>query len=767
MLGHAIAHRPGLLILAWCAAVGAGVTWDCLRQKLPPNESASFLPASSPYNRAVDFIARAFPQFAHRSYLVIIAHRPDGLTAQDFGWIHRLAVQGGRLAETGAASERRYLSPMVPYLKARLVSPDNKAAMAVINLSSNYLSVASMNLVEQVEQLARVDRPAGLQVELTGPSGIGRDYFAATQHALDRTTMVTVLAVLGILVLVYRSPIGAMVPLLSIGASVYLAFVLLAILNQFGWIVTNIERIFAVVLLFGAGVDYALFWIARYREELQTSSDLDAAARQATLFASPAIVASAATTICGLCTLIAADLVPWKTAGKVLAPILLVSLLAALTLSPALARRLGRLLFWPMSTRQTPSITQRLFWPRLADAVLEQPRMILAIGTIALAIPAALALRTEPQFDSLSQLPPGSSSQRGAIIAHDYFTEGHLYSNALLLDFKEPPGDEDAYLAISRELTQRILSIPGVDLVYSLDAPLGRTRSADASPAEAGAALKKLAQNLAPVVLPQVKRLYLSDRAAALRLEILIGPRPFTKEAMGIIQEVRRLAEDYALKPDGRSPVYEAHLTGFTPYIMAVRDVSGGDQGRVMLIATGVIALIVFMLVRDWRLTLFMIAATWMTFGATLTIADAFFVHVMGTSGLDYKVRLIVFVIVMAVGQDYNIFLVSRLLERNQGVSLRETARQAILNTGPVISNCGLIMAATLGSLWAGKLALLQQTGLALALGILIDTFIVRPILLPSFFLALCRPGNGDGGHRVTNPVPAPTSPESLSAATV
>ena len=151
------------------------------------------------------------------------------------------------------------------------------------------------------------------------------------------------------------------------------------------------------------------------------------------------------------------------------------------------------------------------------------------------------------------------------------------------------------------------------------------------------------------------------------------------------------------------------------------------------------IAVMVLTLIRDLPLTLFMLLATWLTYGATIAASHLFFVHFMHQDGLDWKVHLIVFVVIVAVGQDYNIFLVSRLLQEPAELSDDEAASRAIVRTGSVISNCGLIMAATLGSLWVGQLGLLRQVGFALALGILMDTFFVRPFLLPSFFLATHR----------------------------
>jgi RND superfamily putative drug exporter len=201
-------------------------------------------------------------------------------------------------------------------------------------------------------------------------------------------------------------------------------------------------------------------------------------------------------------------------------------------------------------------------------------------------------------------------------------------------------------------------------------------------------------------------------------------------------EEAGKLADRY-----GTAKVF---VSGLTSYILSVRDIVNGDQARVMILATIVIGLIVLVLIRHLTLTLFMLLATWLTFGATISLSHLFFTNVMGAEGLDWKVRLIVFVIVVAVGQDYNVFLAARLFQELPRAGRVEAVRRAIVSTGSVISNCGLIMAATLGSLWAGKLSLLQQTGFSLALGVLIDTFFVRPVLIPSFFLAIHRSRESD-----------------------
>ncbi|HSW45344.1 MAG TPA: MMPL family transporter, partial [Phycisphaerae bacterium] len=436
------------------------------------------------------------------------------------------------------------------------------------------------------------------------------------------------------------------------------------------------------------------------------------------------ILASGGTTICGLSMMLLAELVPSQNAGKFLAPVLAVSLMAALTLAPAMARLMGRGLFWPMGLRHHANLGERFVWPVMASLVTRRPRTVLLVGLLLLGIPAVLAIRLTPRFDSLSELPAGSPSDRGFKLLNAHFPVGQLFSSQLIFEFDALP-DEQALSRVSREVTDRLRQLPGVADVYSLSEPLGQSA--------VGSAL------LDAVVARMGRRFYVSDALHVLRFEILIEPAPFSAEAMALIEQSRSVAGEYIAGMGDTLGPARPLVAGFTPYIIDVRAISGSDQARVMSLATVVIGLVVLALVRDLPLTLFMLLATWLTYGATLTFSDFFFTQVLHQGGLDWKVRLIVFVIVVAVGQDYNLFLVSRLLHELRDRDERDATRRAVITTGSVISSCGIIMAATLGSLWVGGLSLLRQVGFTLALGVLLDTFLVRPLLVPSFFLAAGR----------------------------
>lgn len=736
-LGHVLGAKPIIPVIIWAVILAAALLIDRNLGELPAPAEQSFLPPDSPQNRAIELMEQAFPQMASRSQIFIVAYRPEGLDQPDLDWLNQAAqtIQD----RTGFPT----LSPTMVWLEPRLMDRERRVAIAVVGIPSNFISPAAIETVNRVDDIVRRQPPLpprDLVIELTGSAAAGRDYFAHASRAVDRTTWVTVLAVLTILILVYRSPAGAFVPLAAIGASVVLAFITLTLLTHVGWQIADMERIFVVVLIFGAGVDYTLFWISRYREALSESSDYAGAAVTATRSAGPAILTSAATTICGLTTLIAADLEPTKNAGRVLAVVLTIALLAALTLAPAIARLFGRWLFWPGRAQGRTTFGERHLWPKLAESVTRSPIIYLVSGVTLLAGLGIYALKMDVRFDSLGELPPHSSSERGYRIARRYLSKGQISGNNILLKFKDAPEDREIVLEISRELGAKLAAVQGIHDVYAMHAPLGQTEAAmQPDDASSRSRITSVFTDISSAITRPAEALYYAPRHRLLRFEILLDHEPFSPQAMDLVENTLAMVRAFTEQHHRADYGIEVHAQGPTAYVLDIRDVTRRDQVRVMLLATVVIAAIVLILIRDWPLTLFMLAATWLTYGACLTLSSLFFVHVMDMGALDWKVRLIVFVIVVAVGQDYNIFLVARLMQAPDHLSPRQAARLAITRTGPVISNCGLIMAATLGSLWAGGLMLLQQVGFALALGILIDTFFVRPVLVPSFCLVTGR----------------------------
>jgi putative drug exporter of the RND superfamily len=730
-LGASVARHPFRWIIGWVIFIAL------LRVCAPPpgelmhSEPDTLLPRDAPNNQAFDFLVGTFPQSAARSQIIVVCYRGTGLTRDDRRFMKAFAeriVQANenQIAVNGEKYAWQIRSPdLQPHLKSKLISRDNQVGLILVNLPVNFVTMRAKKAVDLIDELGRIDRPAGLAVELTGSAGLGRDYSDRAKIALERTMWVTVVAVMVILAAVYRAPLAAMVPLFSIGLSVFGAFQVLSVLAQAGWTVSSIEKMFTVVLLFGAGTDYALFWIARYREERLAHVDVETAAARTMSAVGPAIVASAGTIIFGLAMMIFADFVLSHNAGKVLGLVLALSLAASLTLAPALAVVMGNHLFWPGRMASRGVIGQRLLWPRLAALVARRPGTILVVGLAAMALPIWTAMNMEFRYDTIADLPEGCSSHRGAEMAKGHFPPGEAYVTSLIVkhDRLTDPKVADFF---SKKLSAELAHVDGITDVRSLTEPLGLSKKLH----DQGRMFLLLARD-------RVKAEYLAKQPPAMRLEFVTQYEPFVDEAFEVVVKARAVATKQAEALLGSGA--QILLCGLSPYMIDIRDYSSADHRRVTILVVGVILLIVLGLIRDLPLSAFMLAATLLTYLVTLGICEWIFVGLLGWEGVDWKAKLFLFVIIVAVGQDYNIFLVSRLFQESQHFDHREATERAVSRTGSIISSCGVIMAATLGSLMASGLKLMEQLGFAMAAGILIDTFLVRPLLIPAFHLILRR----------------------------
>lgn len=695
-------------------------------QALADREPASLLPPDQPYNQALRIAESAFPTTA-RTRTILVFERLGGLTDTD----HRYLADVARRLADRQHPWRVLSGETQPFLRSRLSSPDGQAAMILVNQDLNFLTRPCIAQVQEIDALAREGLPAGLSLEVTGGGGLGRDLAKWTTKAFHRTTWVTICAVLTILLLVYRAPLAALVPLISIGTSVYVALRLLDGLAALGWTVSDFERTFTVVLLFGSGTDFAMFWIARYRETLAAERDSIAAgatprehrvqsAASATATAAPAVVASAATTIAGLTMLLFADLSPTHGAGRVLGVGLAVSMVAALTLTPAVARLMGGALFWPRRL-ETADSSRTGVWSRVARVVVRRPRTVLLVAALGLAGPVWAGGHVKHRYDAFGVIPPDTSSARGQAIAERHFSADELFPWTFVVELPSNPATEAALPELARELGARCRALPDVTDVWSLDAPLGR---------RGGRGLSGfLGESVAAGY-------YVSRDPPCIRAEVMQATPPFSDEAMARCSQLQEQLRTWADSRVGTEA--RVHAIGLTPYILNIRSISRSDQRRVMVLVVAAVAVIVVIWLRRPILAVCMVGATLGLYLATLGVASVVFSRWLGGQALDWKVNLFLFVVMMAVGQDYNIFLVSRLLQERRSRAAPEATAAAIAGTGRVISSCGLIMAATLGSIAATGLSFYQQLGFALAFGILLDTFVIRPAVVPACYL-LCE----------------------------
>ncbi|MBL6724195.1 MAG: MMPL family transporter [Rubripirellula sp.] len=688
--------------------------------------------------------------------------------------------------------EDRDLSVWEPLLE--LVSYDDSligtslshpnARLLVLQLSSELAATGNIAMIEAMEQMLDDIRnysmqhtSPGLQLRMTGSAAIGGETLLASRDAIRYTEWITVAMILLILSVVYRAPLLVAVPMISIAFAVIISTSLVTLLTQ--WSIAEIipgldlrifttSRIFVVVILFGAGTDYCLFLIARLREEAMRMPWRDAC--QISLReVMGALTGSALTTVVGLGMLWIASYGKFHYTGPIIAICLLIGLLVCTTLTPALIFTIGPKVFWPANVSpdaaqprigffQSPSSAvspANGFWSWIALTLTRHPITTLSVGMSLLFIPAWHGIQNEQNvtYDLSSQLDEDSECRQGLALLSKHFDIGKINPVTILM-LRPSATTSEAFEQEIRELGDSLYSVEGVATVRSADDPLG-----DFPPDRNMSLLSKDAWRRRALRSHRISQRHFFSTTSTYknrlaRLDVTIDGDPFSEETVTIVNRLRDHLDQLSTMPSSAWNGANVLLTGTTPSIIDLRTVTLQDNQRIKLAVIVAVFAILMVVIKRLELCLYLIATVLISYYATLGLTLLFFESLYGGNfvGLDWKLPLFLFVILVAVGQDYNVYLVTRIVEEQRRLGWLSALRRAITRTGGIITACGLVMAATFlsmtSSAWLPSLLDLlsishdssgrtlkgiTELGFALGLGVLIDTFYVRTILVPSF----------------------------------
>ena len=556
----------------------------------------------------------------------------------------------------------------------------------------------------------------------------------------------------------------------------------------------NISQIFAVVMLYGAGTDYCLFLISRYREELTRGHDLETALARAVKAVGSPLVASAGTVVCGLGMMILAEFAKVRCGGPAIGVSLIVALAASLTLAPSLLRLLGPAAFWPLPLPRYEIMPRHDLWTRLSDHVLARPGWILGISVAVLLPLALVGFRVQASYKATAELASSSSSIAGLAAIQRHFHAGEVGPVTVLLDSPKEWNTQEGR-ALIQKLSRGFSFLDNVVEVRSLTQPLGESAAPSLSPptpgpvtatsiAESGHGhwpaylIPTMVQHFRQGFEDQLGRLiadhyvsqFLDEQGVShhvARLDVVCGTDPFDPRSLPAIEVIQlwlkdRMPEEARAMGEVHSETYGVAVNG-----KDLAEVTERDRVRINAMVLAAVFCILLALVRKpWLagyLLLTVLFSYYVTLGATTLMA---WLHTGRPVGeVDWRVPFFLFTILVAVGEDYNILLVTRALKERRRHGWHKGMRIALSRTGGTITSCGLIMAGTFATLMLAGLNTLIQIGFALAFGVLVDTFIVRPFLVPAMMVLMWR----QEGDRVTswqgrrkhslNPDPTATGP--------
>ncbi|HVS37997.1 MAG TPA: MMPL family transporter [Gemmataceae bacterium] len=781
-LGRFSASHPWWICTAWLL-LGVGVALmapDAGRGT--QDDDVRFLPDRCPSVRGYKLLQESFPQDVFASRVLFAVQRSDGpLTEADLHLVDGMAADLNQLKDAEPALQiGRIVSYRQPFLGKRLLSEDGRCTLLQVSLATPYMALQTAAAVDRAEQVVRkrlTDAGAAApQLYVTGHAGVGRDLVRASAHGLDSTTLATIILVIVILLAVYRAPLLALVPLVTIAGSVWVALKVLALCTVIpGFYLVNTSQIFAVVMLYGAGTDYCLFLISRYREELAAGRGRDAALTRAVGSVGGALAASAGTVICGLGMMAFAEFAKVRSGGPAIAIGLGVALAASLTLAPALLRLLGPVVFWPRSQgisvasqkegalTPVPGPLAPSLWGWLSRQVTTRPIAIFAASVAVLLPLAVLGFQVHAAYRATGELAPACQSVVGLSVVESHFKAGEVGPITVLLESSRPWEGKEGE-AVIRHLSMTIQNLDNVAEVRSWTQPLGEPLAdppPDLNAAKGGvfgALMNTVRETFTDPVRKGAHDVYLAktpppkekgkERAAPrwfTRLDVVLKTDPFdpkSNETLGVIE--RCLDQELPRCTAGYGAV-RAESYGVTVGARDLADVTESDRLRInALVLVGVFLILMVLVRRPW-LAAYLLGTVLLSYYATLgaTTLAAWTWYGRPLCEVDWRVPFFLFTILVAVGEDYNILLVTRMLQERKRHGTDEGTRRALRHTGGAITSCGLIMAGTFATLMLAGLNTLVQIGFALAFGVLLDTFVVRPFLVPAFTLLMWRREDG------------------------
>jgi len=669
--------------------------------------TAESLPSDSQSHEVSETLQKRFPD-GDPLLALAVYKRVGGLTDADKA---KIGADAGAIAKLDGVA--RVLAPVGLVAPPGLISKDGSVAFSAIPLTSQD-SDKRTDAIKAIRKITGTGNQGGLETNVTGAAALQSDLTTTLQSTDASLLIATALLVLILLLAIYRAPLMALLPLIVVGVSYTIAQGIVHIGADAAD--TTIDRTavtLLAILMFGAGTDYCLLMVSRYTSELRENEDKHEALRRAYARAAPAIAASGLVVAGALLMLLFASLHSNRIFGPVNAAGILVGLAASLTLLPALLTVFGRTGFWPsgklvrvaapkeaprmlsglrplpdfsaLMKDANPTIRQRDgIWRRVGEAALKRPVVTLVACLVLLGICAVGVTTYKEEVNVVGMFRKNTDSTDGFKVLSSGFPKGTLYPNTVLVERDGGPLQPADIATVAAA----VKAVPGVAQVSD---PTGESR----------------------------------DKQAA-TFAATLADDPFgdpALERIGVIRE--RIA---AAAPPGVT----AKVGDGSALRLDYKEAASSDQTTVIPLVLLVIGLTLVVLLRALVAPLYLLGTVLISFFATLGISLVVFDKVFGEPAVDPAYPFFAFVFLVALGVDYNIFLMDRVREESRTHGTKEGALRALVATGPVITSAGLILAGTFAVLMTLPLDILLELGFTVALGVLLDTFLVRTLVVPA-----------------------------------
>jgi putative drug exporter of the RND superfamily len=750
----AVKFRWPILVFWIVAAALIPKALPSLANAAQGNNSA-FLPASAPSQHAID-LAAPLGVSTKVTVVPVIAARDGGpLTAADQAWLSG-PLQAG-LGKVATVEKVKVLAVSQPVAG---VAGQAAEIQVQSNVNGGGNGTSIVNLVDNLRTAIKgAAPPSGLQVHLTGPLATQVDQQKQNGNSNQSVEIVTGLLILIILLLVFRALLAPLVTLLPAFFSVAISGPLVAEAAQHGLKVSFLAQILLTVLVLGAGTDYNLFLVFRVREHIRRGEAPKDAVVSALTKVGESITFSALTVVAALLSLLFATFQIYSTLGIPLAIGIAVALLAGLTLTPALLAIFGKAAFWP--TRNRVGATSTGVWGKIATRILKRPAVALATGVVIFgALATFVTGYVGGGFGGSTTAPAGTDSAAGATLQSKYFPSTSANPTELIYKLSTPVWDNPAPLVAAEQQ----LKASGV--FTTVAGPLNPGGTVSISPAQYSGLHQVVSSaipsgELPPTMPPAVAQALqpVAGNNAAEAYQLYRATTNFVSPDGKTIQFLTGLSAGEAsttaamnatpaIRTEAAKVAPALHATdngvlGQAPIFYDISSISNSDLGTVIPIAIIVIGILLALVMRSLVAPLYLIASVAVSYFAALGTAVLIFIKIGHSGGITFILPFLLFIFLLALGEDYNILVMTRIREEAHKMSLKEAVSKALGITGTTVTSAGIVLAsafavfAVVGGASGGSQ--IRDVGLGLVLGILMDTFVVRTVLVPCTCVLLGR----------------------------
>ncbi|MGE6489708.1 MMPL family transporter [Paenisporosarcina sp. NPDC076898] len=579
------------------------------------------------------------------------------------------------------------LTQMSPQTRQSFLSDDGSTFFMPIlfneSLESKEIHEEVVTMKESVENYVDKD----VSVEWTGPAGIVSDTISLFSQADVVLLLATIGIVFVLLLLIYKSPVFAVLPLIGAGIVYGIVDRLLGLLGLSEWVtIENQALSIMTILLFAVITDYALLIFSRYREELRNGLTIEHAMKLSVAHVREPILFSGGTVLVAVLLLFTAVYEPYRNFAPVFATAIVVLLIAGLTLLPALFGLVGRKAFWPLAIDQP---TRTNWWSKVAASVTSKPWRYVFTITIILGIGSVQAFTTNLSFNLLESFPDNMSSKKGYEQLAEAFSEGELAPTTLLL--KSETNITESQFSEFVKILEKQREVKEVRVE-------GRP--------------------------------FADDSLTQAKVTLIWESNPYDTTTFHALKNLEQ--EEKELLQQAGIEEGSIQLSGETAKHANIQELNTSDTVRVMLLIVGAILIMLWWQTKSWLTGMLMIGTIVLSYGASLGFSVWLFDLMFHVDTVSYRIPLYTFVFLVALGVDYSIMLMSRIQQEAKTLEPIHAIKSGLIATGGVISSAGLLLAATFAVLITQPVLELQLFGFTVAFGVLIDTFIVRPMLLPA-----------------------------------